>query len=283
MKSINDSFLLNDGVQIPCVGFGTFKAKGDVCTEAVKTALKTGYTHLDCAAVYHNEVEVGEGIQQAKIARDKLFVTSKVWNTERGYKKTREAAQKTCLDLKLDYLDLYLIHWPASEKQFPDSWRDLNADTWRALQDLKKDGIVRSIGISNFNVRYLEALLKDTNSIPSINQMEFHPGYPQKEVHALCKKHNILLEAWSPLARGRIFDNPLLKELAQKYNKTIAQISLKWVLQLDVLPLPKTVTAERIIENTDIFDFTLNQDEVQAILDMDETGFSDLDPETVDF
>lgn len=247
MNRLTDTFRLKNGYEIPCMGFGTWQTPdGDTAVKAVREAIQAGYRHIDTAAAYENEAGVGNGIQAAGIPRDELFVTSKVWNTDRGYEKTREAFEKTLHDLQLEYLDLYLIHWSASESRFSD-WEEINLETWRAMTDLYKAGKIRAIGVSNFLPHHLKALM-DTEVPPMVNQIEFHPGQMQEETVAYCKKHGIIVEAWSPLGTGKMLTNTELKMIAEKYGKSVAQLCIRWCIQNDVLPLPKSVTLERIIE-----------------------------------
>ena len=260
------NLLLSNGCAIPSLGFGTFLTPdGEACINAVKEAIATGYTHIDTAAVYGNECSVGEGVRQSGKQRQDLFITSKVWNSERGYDKTLRACEKTLKDLRMDYLDLYLIHWPANTLQFGDRAESINMDTWKAMERLADEKLVRSIGLSNFYPHHIAPILAKANMAPTVDQIEFHPGLLQKETVELCRENGILVEAWSPLGRGKLLDNTMLKEIAAKYGKTPAQVTLRWVLQKGVLPLVKSVHADRIRENIQIFDFVISDEEVSAI------------------
>lgn len=282
MNSLNDCYTLSNGVKIPCIGFGTWKAAdGEVAASSVKAAIESGYRHIDTAAGYDNEASVGKGIKESGISREEIFVTSKVKNSERGYKTTLDAFDKTMTDLGLDYLDLYLIHWPASFSRFED-WEQINLDTWRAMTELHKAGKIRSIGVSNFMPHHLKALM-ETEVAPMVNQIEFHPGQMQPETVDFCKKNNILVEAWSPLGSGRMLENPTLTEIAAKYGKSVAQLCVRWCLQNGTLPLPKSVTPSRIKENSEIFDFTLDDEDMRRINSMEYCGGSGHHPDKVNF
>jgi len=282
MNKMSDDFILSNGYKIPCVGFGTWQTPdGATAVSSVKAALTSGYKHIDTAAVYGNEKSVGTGISESKVSREELFVTSKVWNKDRGYEKTIAAFNKTLDDLGLDYLDLYLIHWPANAKQF-SNWDEINLETWRAMTKLYKEGKIRSIGVSNFLPHHLKSLMK-TEIPPMVNQIEFHPGQMQNETVDYCKKHNMLVEAWSPLGTGRMLSNETLKEISAKYNKSVAQLCIRWCLQNEVLPLPKSVTPSRIKENTEIFDFVISDEDISTINSMEYCGGSGMNPDEVKF
>ena len=261
-KSLKDTFTLSNGYKIPCIGFGTWQTPdGETAVNAVKEAIKLGYKHIDTAAIYGNEKSIGKAIKESGINREELFITSKVWNKERGYKTTLKAFEKTLNDLCIDYLDLYLIHWPASVNQFKD-WDNINLETWRAMTELYKAGKIKSIGVSNFMPHHLKSLM-ETEIKPMVNQIEFHVGFMQEETFKYCNDNNILIEAWSPLGTGKMLDNETLKEIANKYNKSIAQLCIRWCLQNNTLPLPKSVTPSRIKENTEIFDFVISDEDMK--------------------
>lgn len=282
MKKLNDSFILSNGVKIPCIGFGTWQTPdGEVAINSVENALVAGYKHIDTAAVYRNEASVGEGIIRSGVDRKDIFVTSKVWNKCRGYETTLAAFEKTLADLKLDYLDLYLIHWPANAKQF-DNWDEINLETWRAMTELYKAKKIKAIGVSNFLPHHLESLVK-TEVVPMVNQIEYHPGFMQNETVKYCNDHGILVEAWSPLGTGRMLNNPLLMEIAGRYGVSVAQLCIRWCLQNNTLPLPKSVTPSRIIENTKVFDFEISEADMKLINAMEYCGGSGHNPDTVDF
>ncbi|WP_434121845.1 aldo/keto reductase [Salinicoccus roseus] len=282
MEQLTSTFKLSNGIEIPWVGFGTWQTPdGDTAVNAVKQALVSGYRHIDTAAAYKNEGSVGQAIKESGVVREDIFITSKLWNEDRGYENTKKAFENTLKELGTDYLDLYLIHWPANEKQF-DDWKEINLDTWKAMTELYKEGKIKAIGVSNFMTNHLEALL-DTEVKPMVNQIEYHPGYTQDAVVDLCREHDILVEAWSPIGSGRLLENEELTKIADKYEKSVAQLCIRYVLQNDVLPLPKSVTPSRIEENTDIFDFEIMDEDMKTIDAMENVGFSGMDPNEVDF
>ncbi|SMO75197.1 Aldo/keto reductase [Saccharicrinis carchari] len=276
-------FKLNNGLQIPSIGFGTWQTPdGSTAIDAVKTALAAGYRHIDTAAIYKNEESVGKGIKESGIEREEVFVTSKLWNSERGYEKTMRAFDKSLNDLQLDYLDMYLIHWPAVENQYKD-WQKINAETWRALEELNKQGRIKTIGVSNFLTHHLKPLLESATLTPSVNQIEYHPGFMQQDIVELCRKNNIVVEAWSPLGTGKMLNNETLITIAKKYKVSVAQLCIRWVLQNDVLPLPKSASPHRIKENIQIDHFEIAPEDMQTINNMDYFGGSGMNPDTINF
>ena len=282
MKTLTDVYTLSNGVAIPWVGFGTWQTPdGQVAADSVKAALAAGYRHIDTASIYKNETGVGQGIRESGVPREEIFVTTKIWNNKRGYEKTRESVEKSLERLGLDYLDMVLIHWPAAPHRV-ENWEELNQSTWQALTDLYKEGKIRAIGVSNFKPHHLKALL-EAEVKPMVNQIELHPGMTQQETVDLCKEHGILLEAWSPLGCGRLLDHPFLGELAAKYGKSVAQVCIRWCLQKGFLPLPKSVTPARILDNTKVFDFVISDEDMAAMDAMENVGWSGLDPDEVDF
>ena len=282
MKKLTDSFELNNGIKIPCVGFGTWQTPdGETAVNAVKAALEAGYRHIDTAAVYGNEESVGRAIAESGVRREDIFVTSKVWNACRGYESTLAAFDETMKKLGLDYLDLYLIHWPANKTQF-ENWDEINLATWRAMIELYRAGKIRAIGVSNFLPHHLESLV-ETEVVPAINQIEFHPGFMQSETVEYCKKNGIVVEAWSPLGTGRMLNNETLMAIAKKYDRSVAQLCIRWCLQNGTLPLPKSVTPSRIVENTGVFDFVISDEDMAIINAMEYCGGSGHNPDTVKF
>ena len=259
------NFTLNNGYQIPSVGFGTWRMKEpDVCENAVAYAIKNGYRHIDTAAFYMNESIIGNAIKKSGVDRSELFITSKLWNTEHTYEKTMKAFMKTCSDLQVDYLDLYLIHWPRPIA-FYDNWAQANSETWRAFEELYNAGKIKAIGLSNFLPKHIDALLETAKIKPMVNQIELHPGLDRSDVISYCKQKAIQIEAWAPFAVGSTFEIPLLKELSKKYDRPISQIVIRWFIQNGIVPLPKSVTPSRIAENLDVYDFELSAEDMYKI------------------
>ena len=273
---------LRNGVEMQGIGFGTWKsADGQAAYDSVIEAIKAGYRHIDTATLYKNEASVGKAVNECGLKREEIFVTSKVWNRSRGYDKTMAAFEKTLSVMGLDYLDLYLIHWPAIPAQFED-WNDINLSTWKALTELYKAGKIKAIGTANFFPQHLESLMQ-TEVQPMINQIEYHPGYTQDEVVKYCQANGIVVPGWSPLGNGAVLNDAFLGEMAAKYGKSVAQICLRFAVQNGIVPLPKSVTPSRIASNLDIYDFEISEADMKAIAAMPETGFSGWNPNEVDF
>ncbi|WP_182005939.1 aldo/keto reductase [Priestia aryabhattai] len=279
MKNLQDTVTLHNGVKMPGFGLGVFKVEeGPELVNAIKVAIKHGYRSIDTAAIYGNEEGVGQGIRkglkEAGISRENVFVTSKVWNADLGYDATIAAYETSLKKLGLDYLDLYLIHWPVEGKY---------KEAWRALETLYKEGKVKAIGVSNFQVHHLKDLMEDAEIKPVINQVEYHPCLTQKELQAFCEKHHIQLEAWSPLMQGELLDNEVLTEIANKHNKSVAQVILRWDVQNGIITIPKSTKEHRIVENASIFDFELNKEEMERIDELNQNHRVGPDPDNFDF
>ena len=264
MNTYRDSFTLSNGVHIPCIGLGTWQTDGDTTKAAIHTALAAGYRLIDTAAAYGNERSVGEAVRTSGIPREEVFVTSKLRNACHGYSATMQAFELTLEKLDLDYLDLYLIHWP-NPVQYRTIWQKATIDTWRAFVELYRAGRIRAIGVSNFMPHHIDMVEQATGVTPMVNQLKLCPGITQPEAVSYCKSRNILVEAYSPFGTGGIFQSPEMQVLSDKYRKSIGQICLKWSLQMGYLPLPKSGNPERIRENLDIFDFTLSEEDVRVI------------------
>lgn len=263
---------LNDGNEIPVEALGVFQS-AEATKEAVLTALKIGYRHIDTAAVYQNEEAVGQAIKESGILREEIFVTTKLWNEDIRQGRVREALAASLQKLGLDYVDLYLIHWPAEGY----------VEAYKTMLELQKEGKIRSIGVSNFKIHHLEKVLAETGVVPAIDQMEFHPQMQDNQLLAYCKDKNIGFEAWSPLGRGACLNNPQIIEIGRKYNKTGAQIILRWLLQKGIIILPKSVHEDRIRENAAIYDFALTDQDVEAINNLNENKRIGPDPDNFDF
>lgn len=253
---------MNDGNTIPQLGYGVWKISDEDAEGSVLQALKTGYRHIDTAKIYNNEGGVGRGIAASDIAREKIFVTTKVWNSDQGYDETLKAFDESAKRLGVKTIDMYLIHWPMPV-------RDQFVETWKALIRLRQENRVRSIGVCNFRIADLERLLKETGVAPAVNQVELHPQFQQKELRIFHEKNNILTEAWAPLGRGLFFDDPLLQSIAEEHSKTVAQIVLRWHMELGTIAIPKSQSAARMSENFDIFDFKLTASDHDKIASLD--------------
>jgi diketogulonate reductase-like aldo/keto reductase len=275
ISDISGAFTLNNGVEMPYLGLGVYRSKnGQEVINAVNWALEEGYRHIDTAAIYRNESGVGQGIKTSSVPREDIFVVNKVWNSDQGYDRTIRAFEKSLEQLQMDYLDLYLIHWPV-----PGKYRE----TWLALEELYSQKKVRAIGVSNFLSHQLEDLMESAKINPMVNQMEFHPYLVQQDLIDFCQQHQIQYEAWSPLMQGKIFDLPEFHQLANKYDKSIAQIVLRYDLQKGVITIPKSSKRTRIVSNADLFDFELSQSDVDFLDTMDRNHRFGPDPDNFEW
>lgn len=273
INSIHDTVVLNNGIAMPRLGLGLYKVDdGSEIERAVAWALEAGYRSFDSAQLYGNEQGLGRAL--GGVDRDSVFVTTKVWNSHHGRDKAVRACEESLHRLGMDYVDLYLIHWPVPGRYL---------ETWQALEELYRRGLCRAIGVSNFNIHHLEDVLKIASVKPAVNQVEFHPRLVQAEMHDFCRSKNIQLEAWRPLMGGSVRDIPLIDELSKKYGKTASQIVIRWHLQKDIIVIPKSVHRERIFENVDVFDFTLSNYDIKAIDSLSQNMRLGPDPEHVTF
>ena len=283
MNKPTDVYKLYNGVEIPCIGFGTWQTPdGDVAVSSVRCALEAGYRHIDTAQVYGNEESVGLAIKESGIAREDLFITTKLWNNNHSYERAMSTFDESMKKLGLDYVDLFLIHWP-NPLAIRDHWEQANADCWKAMEELYKAGRIRAIGVSNFRTHHIEALMKTATIAPMVNQIRLCPGNTQDEVVDYCRSHDILVEAYSPLGTGNVFNVPEMKALAEKYDRSIAQICIRWSLQRGYLPLPKSVTPSRIQDNLKVFDFELTPEDVRLIASLTGCAGMDTDPDQAGF
>ncbi|MDO7906813.1 aldo/keto reductase [Paenibacillus sp. JX-17] len=275
MNNLQDTVTLNNGVKMPQFGLGVWKAdNGEEVVNAVKSAIKAGYRSIDTAKAYNNEDGVARGIAESGIARDELFITTKLWNADQGYDSTLKAFDESMKRLDLETLDLYLIHWPVKGKY---------KDTWRAMEKLYRDGRVRAIGVSNFQIHHLKDLMSEATVKPAVNQVEFHPQLTQEELRTFCREQEIQLEAWSPLGGGGLLDNEALRAIGAEYGKSAAQVILRWDLQHGIVTIPKSVHEQRIIENADIYDFELSSDDMARIDALNENKRTGADPDNFNF
>ena len=265
--------LINE-VKMPAIGIGTYKTGSDEETaHAVKFAIEAGYRHIDAAAFYGNEIGVGKGVKESGVKREDIFLVTKLWNDDHGYDKTMEAFNKSLERLQVEYLDLYLIHWPTK----------LNSETWRAFEELYESGKVRAIGVCNFKEGHLEELKESAKIMPMVNQMEVHPFNTRKKLREYCKVNNIQMVAWSPISRGRVLTNELLIKLSEKYSKTITQVVLKWHIQNGVVPIPKSSNEGRIKENFEVFDFEIAKEDMELIASLNEDKSVTAGPDNTTF
>lgn len=253
---LKERTVLSNNIEIPSIGFGTYKlgSEEDI-KNAIKKALEIGYRHIDTASFYGNEEAIGKALKESNVKREEIFLATKLWQDSHGYDNAIKAYEESIKKLGVDYLDLFLVHWPTK----------LNSETWRALEGLYEEGKVKAIGVCNFKKGHLEELKKTAKIMPMTNQIELHPGYTQKDMIQYCKENNIQLVAWSPIMRGKLLDNKIMRELSNKYKKSITQVILRWHLQNDVIPIPKSSNEARIKENFDIFDFEIDKEDLIII------------------
>ena len=272
------TFTLANGVDIPAVGFGTYKTADNQDEAVISEAIRQGYRHLDTAAFYFNEEAVGRAVRKSGIPREEFFITSKVWRDKLGYESTLKEFEESLKKLGTEYLDLYLIHWPRP-RDLNAEWKELDAETWKALEELYRAGRVRAIGVSNFLPHHLNSLMERTGIVPLVNQLEFHPGYIQKAAVDFSQRMGIQVEAWSPIGRARVLREPLLMELADKYQVSEAQICIRFALQCGVLPLPKSSSPERMRQNLEVFDFSIEDDDMHRLMTLPQLGWSGEHPD----
>ena len=278
---MNRNYVLSNELKLPIIGFGTWKLiNNEETIEIIKNAVKCGYRLFDTASVYGNEEAIGKGLIETNVSRSELLISGKLWNDDRGYNNTIAACKRTIKKLNCEYLDIYLIHWPAS-KAVHNDWEAINAETWKAFEYLYNEGLVKAIGVCNFKKNQLEALLKTAKIKPMINQIEYHIGYIQEDTVKYCKENDILVEAWSPLASGKILKSDILNDMAKKYGVSSANLCIKWCIQNGVLPLPKSANFERMKQNISFSDYKISQDDMVILNEMPYIGGFKLDSETI--
>lgn len=278
MESIYDCFKLNNDMKIPCVGFGTYKAAEGNNEEVLKTAIEAGYRYFDTASFYQTEDFLGQAIRESNLPREDFFLVSKMWKDEMGYQQTKDALEKSLKRLGTDYLDIYLIHWPRPSADC-ENWKELDLETWRAMEELQKEGKIRGLGLSNFLPHHIKNILENGTVKPVVNQLELHPGYMQQAAVQYCKEHGIQMQAWSPIGRRRILEDGLILELAGKYQVSPAQLCLRFLLQNDIIPLPKSSSMERMKQNMDLFHFEISEEDVSRLATMPQAGWSGEHPD----
>lgn len=275
MKSINDYYVLNDGNKIPLIGYGTFRVGENATVDIIKNAIKVGYRFFDTAAIYETERALGEAIKTSGIDRKEFFIATKLWNTEQGYESTIKSIEDSLERLDMDYVDLYLIHWPKETEEATD-WKERNIASWKAMEEMHKKGKIKSLGLSNFLPHHVENILNNCTIKPVIDQLELHPGYTQEAAVNYLREKNILPMAWSPLGRARehaLLGNEYLRIMAEKYDKTIAQINLRYLIQKDILPIPKAGSLEHMKQNLEIFDFEISEEDMWILTCMPQNAW----------
>lgn len=273
-----EHYILNNGVEIPAVAFGTYKAADGKSADVIRTAIEAGYRYFDTASFYGTETYLAEAVRESGISRDEIFIASKLWKTEMGYDNVKKAFERTLENLETDYLDLYLIHWPLPEPGYKE-WKQLDKETWRAMEELYQEGKIRPIGLSNFLPHHIENILEDCTVRPAVDQIEYHPGYSQEAVVQYCKERDILVQAWSPIGRQRVLTEGLVQELAEKYGVSPARICLKFAVQRGIIPLPKSSSMERMKDNLDLYSFEMEQEDIWRLATMPQAGWSGEHPD----
>lgn len=276
--SKNKMYRLANGIEIPCIGFGTYNPNGGDTCEIIKNAIKAGYRYFDTASLYETERALGQAVKESDIDRKDLFIASKAWTDEMGYEQTKKAFDRTLNRLQMEYLDFYLIHWPKSSEDSMD-WKERGIETWRAMEELYEDGKIRGLGVSNFLPHHMENILKNSKVKPMVNQLEVHPGYLQAAATAYSEKNDVLVQAWSPLGRRKLLENPVLIKIASKYGKSTAQICLRFLIQKNINPLVKVSGIERMKDNLDIFDFEITWEDMSVLESMPQTAWSGEHPD----
>lgn len=264
MKSIQDCYTLNNGQKIPCIGFGTYNDKDGDNLEIIRTAIKAGYRYFDTASLYETERVLGQAVKESGIPREEFFIVSKLWIDERGAENAKKALERSLDRLQMDYLDLYLIHWPRG-KEWDTDWKEVDKATWKDMEELQEAGKVKGLGLSNFLPHHLDCILESCHVKPVVDQLEIHPGYSQEAATAYCKEKGIQVQGWSPLGRSRVLGSPVLSRLAEKYSKSTAQICLRFLVQKEIIPLVKASSMERMKQNQNVFDFEISKEDMQIL------------------
>lgn len=276
MNTINDCYILNNGMKLPCLGFGTYNDKDGDNLEIIRTAIRAGYRFFDTASIYETERALGQAIRESGIPREEFIIETKCWVDELGYDNAKKAFEASLRRLQMDYVDLYLVHWPRQTGADDENWKELDLETWRALEELQAERKVKAIGCSNFLPHHLENLLANCKVRPVVDQLELHPGYSQEAAVAYCLAHDIRPMAWSPLGRGRenaLAGNSVLGRLAEKYKKSIPQINLRFLIQKGIIPIPKASTLGHMKSNMDVFDFCLTEEDMWILSCMPQTAW----------
>lgn len=273
-----EHYILNNGVEIPAIAFGTYKAADGKSADVIRAAIEAGYRYFDTASFYGTETYLAQAVRESEISRDEIFIASKLWKTEMGYENVKYAFERSLDKLNTDYLDLYLIHWPLPDPEYKD-WKQLDKETWRAMEELYQAGKVRAIGLSNFLPHHIDNIFEDCTVRPAVDQIEYHPGYSQEAAVQYCKERNILVQAWSPIGRQRVLEEPLVLELAGKYAVSPAQICLKFAVQRGIIPLPKSSSVERMKENLDLYSFEMEREDIWRLATMPQAGWSGEHPD----